>query len=146
MYRLAMSILFGALAIYRPQRREWVILWAISSIEWAAWMTFGRNDTPLYVIQSTAALLGGVALSAVGSRLAIYQAFVLLATLFAYLALSLDVAAGRHILIYNHFEAVTYGLVALQLVGVLPTIRTCLLLCVTNCGARLGYFQRGKEA
>lgn len=146
MYRLALLILFAALSAYRPHRSVWATLACVSAAELVAWGVCSPQEAPLYVIRATAALLGGLALCQIGSRLAFYQASVLLLTLVAYLALSIDVAAGEHVLIYNYFEAVIYGLVALQLVGVFPTIRDSFILRDSSSPVSMGHLQRDKKA
>ncbi len=146
MYRLALLSLFvGLVFAYPPHRRVWLAVACVSAAELAAWGIYGHNDPELYIIQSTAALLGGMALCSVGTKLAFYHAAVLALTLCAYLALSLDVAAGMHVLIYNYYEAVVYGLVAGQLIGIFPTVRACLILWHTVRPTSLGHFQGSKK-
>jgi len=61
------------------------------------------------------------------SLLGCYQSFILLLFLVANLALFYDVAQNKHILIYNNFEGVIYGLVSAQFFGVFVTkIRDCI--------------------
>lgn len=123
MYRVALLMLFVALALRGRDRASWVIVSAVCAAEAFAWAVYGHNDPELYVIQSTAALLGGVALVHVRTGAAIWQATVLALTLCAYAALAFDVAKGRSILIYDDYEAVIHGLVACQLIGVFPAVR-----------------------
>jgi hypothetical protein len=145
MYRLTLLALFVALASYRPHRSVWAVVSAVCAAELGAWTAYGHNDVELYVIQSTAALLGGIALCKVGTRLALYQAAIYAATLLAYLALALDVAAGSHFLIYNYYEAVIYGLVAGQLIGIFPTVRASLILYGAGPALNMGSLQGDKK-
>lgn len=145
MYRLGLCVLFAILAAYPPHRKVWAVVSCVCAAEFVAWGVFDRNDVGLYVMQSTAALLGGLALIRQDTRLSHYQAAVYVGTLAAYLALAVDVAAGKHIFIYNHFEAVIYGLVAGQLIGIFPTVRAGLVLCSPIGPPSVGSLQRSKK-
>lgn len=59
-------------------------------------------------------------------------------------AMSIDVAANRHILIYNHFEAVIHGLVACQLIRVFYTMAISVIHIRPNFASRMGHI-RGDE-
>jgi hypothetical protein len=144
-YSLGLCILFAILATYPPHRKVWAVVSCVCAAEFVAWGMFDRNDVELYVIQSTAALLGGLALIRQDAWLPRYQAAIYVGTLAAYLALAIDVAAGKHILIYNHFEAVIYGLVAGQLVGIFPTVRAGLVLCGPISAFSVGSLQRSQK-
>lgn len=123
MYRVALLMLFVALALRGRDRASWSIVSAVCAAEAFAWAAYGHNDPELYVIQSTAALLGGVALVHVRTSAAIWQATIFALTLCAYAALAFDVAKGRSVLIYDNYEAVIHGLVACQLIGIFPAVR-----------------------
>ncbi len=145
MYHAALLVLFAALATYRPHRSVWVVVALVSASVLAARLTYGHNDAELYVIRSTAALLGGLALCKIGTGLALYHALIYGLTLCAYWTLSIEVAAGTHIIIYNHFEAVIYGLIAGQLIGIFPTVWAGLTLWRTAGPTALGYNQGSKK-
>jgi len=145
MYHAGLLALFVTLAAYKPHRNVWVVVAFVTATVLCSRLAFGHNDAELYVIRSTAALLGGIALCKVGSRLALYHAGVYAVTLFAYLALAVDVALGRHFLIYNYYEAFIYGLVACQLLGVFPTVRACLVFRGPIRPPSVGHIQGGVE-
>lgn len=56
------------------------------------------------------------------TKLGYYQAFIQLIILIAYGCLEYDTGRGEHVLIYNNFEVVIYGLVASQFVAIFPEI------------------------
>lgn len=118
MYAAALLAIYVPLAICSNQKYVWAIVSIVTFTELMTRQFYGVNDMEPYVIRTTAALLGGLALCKVGGKLALWQAMVYLMTLIAYCALAFDVMANKHILIYNHFEAVIYGLVACQLAGI----------------------------
>jgi hypothetical protein len=118
MHHAALLFIFVPLACISKCKLVWVILSLVTFTEFIAWQFYNNNDIELYVIRTTVALLGGLELCKVGGKLALWQAMVYLMTLFSYCSLAFDVMANRHILIYNHFEAVIYGLVACQLAGI----------------------------
>ena len=146
MYRFVLLALFLSMCFSRQHRAVWLTVSAVCVAELFAWLAYGHNDAELYVIQSTAALLGGSALCRVNTKLALYYAAIYALTLCAYLALALDVAVGRPVLIYNYYEAVIYGLVAGQLIGIFPTIWARLVLRRPICPASLGHIQGSKKA
>lgn len=118
MHCAALLLIYGALTFLSKHKKTLAIVFIVTLSEFIAWLFYGNNDIELYMIRTTAALLGGLALCKVGGKLALWQAMVYLMTLIAYCALAFDVMANKHILIYNHFEAVIYGLVACQLAGI----------------------------
>jgi len=122
-YRVALLMFFVVLALRGKDRASWVVVSVVCAAEAFAWAVYGHNDPELYIIQSTAALLGGTALAHIRTSAAVWQATVLALTLCAYAALAFDVAKGRSILIYDDYEAVIHGLVACQLLGVFPAVR-----------------------
>jgi len=109
-------------------------------------LIYGHNDIELYVIRATAALFGGLFLCKISSKLAIWESLVYFSTLLAYLALSIDIAANRHILIYNHFEAVIHGLVACQLIGVFYTMAISVIHIRSNSASRMGHIRGDKTS
>ena len=122
-YLVVCAVLFGALAIYRPHRKEWLTLCVVTVLNFILTCVLTNEDPLLYKIVPTVTFVGAVVLCIPRTTLGFYQAIVLLATLVTYAALAYDVAHGRHILIYNNYEAFIYGLVGCQLIGVFPTLR-----------------------
>lgn len=145
MYQLCLAALFASLAVYRPHRYEWGVLAILLLSTWTNTIVFSNNDIELYFIRAVLTTLACTALILRGSTLSMYQSVILLLTLLAYGALAIDVAQGERVLIYNHYEAIIYGLVIFQLIGVYPTIRAGYSDWVAGRKPRLEYFQTGKR-
>lgn len=145
MYAVALLMIYVPLSIWSKHQHVWAIVSAVTFVELTARLFYGHNDFELYVIRTTAALLGGLFLCKIGSKLAVWESLVYFSTLLAYLALSIDVAANHHILIYNHFEAVIHGLVACQLVGIFYTMAISAVHIRPNFASRMGHI-RGDKA
>lgn len=127
MYHAALVLTFLLFALPRGTRKVWLVLALVSACELSARLIYDHNDPGLYIMRSTATLLGGLALCRTGTWLGRWQVRVYAATVAAYVALAFDVVMGRHVLIYNYFEGVIYGLVACQLAGILPAIRNFII-------------------
>lgn len=144
MYHAALVFTFLLFALPRETRKVWLVLAIVSACELSARLIYGHNDHGLYIMRSTAALLGGLALCRTGTRLGRWQVKVYAVTVAAYVALAFDVVMGRHVLIYNYFEGVIYGLVACQLAGILPSIRNFIISLGATNPFGLGNLRRGK--
>jgi len=121
-YLLCISALFLVLSKYEKHRTPWLILCVMSFALWVNVQLCDVEGVVLYWHRALIVTAAGVLLLKNASVLAFYQAIVLLATLVTYAALAYDVAHGRHILIYNNYEAFIYGLVGCQLLGIFPTL------------------------
>lgn len=121
-YLYLTSAAFLALSLYRPHRKAWLALCALSITTALNREYYAHTDWQLYAIRAGATLAVGIYLLSKWSAIRFYHAIVLSCTLMAYAALEFDVSQGRHVLIYNNYEAVIYGLVTLQLLGTVPTI------------------------
>lgn len=119
-YLLLCTIIFLSLALYR---REWLILAMMTYCNYLLTVVYSSADPMLYKLVPVVTCIGALRLCWYRTTLGFYHAIILLLTLIAYAALAFDVSQGRHILIYNNYEAVIYGLVACQFVAVLPAIR-----------------------
>src|SRR5690606_18821774 len=146
MYAVALLIIYVPLSIWSKHRHVWAIVSFVTIIELMSRLIYGHNDIELYVIRATAALFGGLFLCKISSKLAIWESLVYFSTLLAYLALSIDIAANRHILIYNHFEAVIHGLVACQLIGVFYTMAISVIHIRSNSASRMGHIRGDKTS
>ena len=146
MHCAALLLIYGALTFLSKHKKTWAIVFMVTLSEFIAWLFYGNNDIELYMIRTTAALLGGLALCKVGGKLALWQAMVYLMTLIAYCALAFDVMANKHILIYNHFEAVIYGLVACQLAGIFYPLAPAFVHTCYRVKAWVGCLRRNEGA
>lgn len=118
------AVLFGVLGLYR---KEWLTLFFVTVTNYCLTCVLSNEDPILYAIVPTVTFVGAVALCVPRTTLGFYHAIILLFTLVAYAALAYDVAHGRHILIYNDYEGVIYGLVACQIIAIFPTLRAIYL-------------------
>lgn len=121
-FMLLLTILFLAMASYKAHRVEWLIIATVTVLVFINLHLFDSNDPRLYWNRAAITFLGASALCVRCSFIGYYHAVVFVLTLCAYGALAYDVSQGAHILIYNHYEAVIYGLVGCQLIGIFPTI------------------------
>jgi hypothetical protein len=144
MHCAALLFIYGPLTFLSKHKKTWAIVFMVTLSEFIAWQFYGNNDIELYVIRTTAALIGGLALCRVGGKLALWQAMVYLMTLFSYCALAFDVMANKHILIYNNFEAVIYGLVACQLAGICCPLAPAFIHTSYRVKAWVGCFRKNE--
>ena len=145
-YQLLLCALFAVLAVYRPHRFEWGVLSILFLLTWVNTLLFGKNDVELYVIRSTLTMIAGSLLVVRWTPLSIYQALTLLLTLSAYGMLEFDVSQGEHVLIYNYYEAVIYGLVICHFLGIYPTLRDSYNDWITGRELGLEHLQRGSRS
>jgi hypothetical protein len=109
--------------MYRPHRKEWLILAVMTILVWINTDVFDRNDQQLYINRAVITFIGGTMLVLRRSFIGCYHSVILLLTLCAYLALAFDVSQGRAILVAGEtYRTIIYGLVGCQLMGIFPTI------------------------
>lgn len=131
-YLFACSVYFGLLALHRSASFEWFTLAVMTMCVFVSYSILGAESDALYQIVPFITTMGATTLCFKRTKLGFYQAFILLLTLCAYAALAYDVSRGEHYLIYNHYEAVIYGLVYLQLAGTFPTLRLIVRDYISN--------------
>jgi len=134
------------LTVYRPHRYEWGVLSFLLLATWVNTLVYDHNDVELYVIRSTLTMIAGSLLVIRWTPLSVYQACVLLLTLSAYGMLEFDVSQGEHVLIYNYYEAVIYGLVTCQLFGVYPTVRNSYIDYIASRTPWMEHLQRDSRS
>lgn len=100
----------------------------------------------IYILVPAVTSIGAVALCTSASFLGFYQSAILLLTLVAYVALEFDITQGAHVLIYNNYEAVIYGLVGCQFITIYPTIRLTYNDIIKYRFGRNGNNKRGQRA
>lgn len=122
-FMLVMSIFFAVLASHKRYSSEWSILSGLLFLTWINTSVYSAVDPELYFIRALLTIIAALALLRCKSRMGLYHCFILLLTLIAYGMLAYDVSQHRHVLIYNYYEAVIYGLVVCQLISSYPTIR-----------------------
>jgi hypothetical protein len=120
-YLLLCVLAFALLSLHR---REWIVLCVMTLCNFAITCVYDNTDQVLYQLVPIVTFAGAGALCLFKTNLGFYQAAVLLVTLVAYAALAFDVSQGRHILIYNNYEAVIYGLVGCQFAAIFPALRS----------------------
>lgn len=123
MYLICCSLAFLALSIPRSDRSTWLALAVLSILLLVNKSVFSVEGDLLYVVRAAMTLIVGVFIVYQGTIVALYQAFILTLILLAYAALAFDVSQGQHVLIYNNYENVIYGLVACQFIGATTKIR-----------------------
>ncbi len=123
MYMLFMSILFLVLSAHEKYRFEWRVLSGLLFMTWINICVYSSTDPELYFIRAVLTIVAALLLLSVKSKFGLIQSIILLLTLIAYGMLAYDVSQRAHILIYNYYEAVIYGLVICQLISIYPTIR-----------------------
>jgi hypothetical protein len=90
---------------------------------WINICIYSSTDPELYFIRAILTLFAALTLLKANSKFGLIHALILLLTLMAYAMLAYDVSQNGHILIYNYYGAVIYGLVICQLLTTYPTIR-----------------------
>lgn len=121
---ITLAVAFGLLAlIKRNERVEYGLLVAAYLSLSVITLLYDHNDSTLYWLRMLVAVAAGFALAARKTDLGWYQATIQAAILCSYGMLSYDVSQGQHVLIYNKFEMVIYGLAACQFIGVYKPIR-----------------------
>lgn len=121
-YLLACSVMFLVAACLGRNRFEWLTLSGLYAANYTLTLILGSEGSALYALVPIVTFVSAVMLCKPRTALGFYHAIILLSTLIAYAALAFDVSQGRHVLIYNNYEAVIYGLVGCQLVTVFTAL------------------------
>lgn len=145
MYMLFMSILFLILSTHNLYRFEWRILSCLLFMTWINICVYSSIDPELYFIRAVLTVVAALSLLTTKSRLGLYHSLILLLTLIAYGMLAYDVSQQAHVLIYNYYEAVIYGLVGCQLIGCYPTIRAGYYYFLANNSVNMEHGQVGEK-
>lgn len=140
-YLLCVAALFLALSTYKPHRTQWLIVGIMSLSLWINVQLCDVDGNVLYWHRAFIVMAAAVTLCITRTALGFYHAIILLTTLVTYAALAYDVAHGRHILIYNNYEAFIYGLVGCQLIAIFPTLWAAYRDYNSNRRARLEHLQ-----
>lgn len=117
---IALAAVFGLLSSFPRLRHTCLTLCALNLYLILIHLICDKNGNTLYLLEAIGTTLAAVSLCYGRS---FYQATILLATLCAYGALAYDISQGRHVLIYNNYETVIYGLIACQFVGIFTALR-----------------------
>ena len=144
-YLLFCAVFFLLLSIHEKYRFEWLTVSIMSALLWVNTEVWGHNDPELYFIRAVIVAVAALSLLTSKSRLALYHSLILLLTLIAYGMLAYDVSQQAHVLIYNYYEAVVYGLVACQLIGCYPTVRAGYYYFLTNNAVNMEHGQVGEK-
>lgn len=133
-----LSVVFGLLYIL-TKRKEWLALCVLNVLLLINCELYGKNDDMLYYNRSIASFLVGCFMVWRGGILGFYQAIIQLLILCTYAALAYDVSHGEHILIYNHYETVIYGLVTCQFIGIFKDLQRINLVGCSSYFANRSY-------
>lgn len=145
MYMLLMSLLFLILSIHERYRFEWLVLSGLLFMTWVNTCLYEAVDPELYFIRSVLTIIAALLLLKPKSIMGFCHSLILLLTLIAYGMLAYDASQQAHILIYNYYEAVIYGLVICQLIACYPTIRAGYSYWAANNPFNLESSQVGEE-
>ncbi len=126
----------------RTRRVEWFVMFVITITVVMNDALLHHDDPQLYVNQAVITFIGALILSVFSTTLGFYQSIIYLLTLVAYGALQYDVDNGRHILIYNHYEVVIYGLITCQFIPLFPKAPNFIRDFITNSRAMLANLRR----
>lgn len=118
-----LAVTFGLLAINPKVRYVCSLLCGLNVLLLIVTTFCDRNGDTLYWLRTISTTAVAVLACIPRTTIGYYQSVVLLATLCAYAALAYDVSQGQHVLIYNSYETVIYGLVACQFIGIFTAIR-----------------------
>lgn len=119
----ALAVAFGLLATHPKVRYVCSLLCGLNVFLLIVTTFCDRNGDTLYWFNTIGSTTVAIAACIHGGKHGYYQAFIQLCILCAYAALAYDVSQGQHVLIYNSYETVIYGLVACQFVGIFTAIR-----------------------
>ena len=123
----------------------WAIIGFVFYCLWVNKTYLDVTDMRLYYIRAFIAFFTALIFILFMTKFSLYQAFIQLLILCAYGALEYDIAQGAHILIYNNYEAVIYGLVASQFIAILPELWTRISNYYTSHIAGGGHSKRFKR-
>ncbi len=122
MFFLTLAAAFGLLAIHPKTRYTCTLLCALNVFLFTSTSLCDKNGDTLYLLRTIAATVVAVLSCVPRTTLGYYQSIIQLCILCSYSALAYDVSQGQHVLIYNNYEMVIYGLVACQFVGFFTAI------------------------
>ena len=129
--------------LHKDHRSIWLIVSACMLLQWFNVQFTDVEGVCRYWNRAVITTVAGTCLLIrPRSWLSFYHSIVLLVTLVTYAALAYDVAHGRHILIYNNYEAFIYGLVGCQLIAIFPTLWAAYRNYHSSCRAWLVNLQR----
>lgn len=113
---------FGLLAIHPKVRYVCMLLCGLNTFLLIITVLCDKNGNALYLLGTIGTTAVAVLACIPRTTIGFYQAFIQLAILCSYVMLAYDVTQGEHVLIYNNYETVIYGLVACQFVGIFSAI------------------------
>lgn len=132
MYLTYYALAFALFAIPKDNRFVWLSLCVLCVLLKCNTLVFDVSDSLRYIARTSLICVFAHILLFRFSKLSCYQSFILFLFLAANFALLYDVANKKHILIYNNFEAVIYGLVACQFIGFIPKVWNIIYNWYTN--------------
>lgn len=160
MYLLACSALFLVAAAFKPIRRECLILFIASLLTGLFAIGLSPDGNARYWLRAAVTTSAAIALCGCRSKFGFYQASIYSATLIVYALLSFDVAQYTawvqngsiglepvSIVWGERYKELTHGLVILQLVGILPCLRSIFLSIrssLHHSAANLHWVKRGE--
>lgn len=140
------SLIFSFLAIFKCTRNEAILLAILSIVLWCNKEYYNATDNELYYVRSFLAFISANIFMLFKTTTGIYQSVIQLIVLIAYVSLAYDVANNKHILIYNNFEVIIYGLVLCQFAGFFPSVWNCINNWYTDIIANSKYIYRNQKA
>lgn len=123
MFFVILAVAFGLLAIHPKVRYVCCLLCGLNTFLLIISLLCDKNGDTLYLLRTIGTTATAVLACIPRTTIGFYQAFIQLAILCSYVMLAYDVTQGKHVLIYNNYETVIYGLVACQFVGIFTAIR-----------------------
>lgn len=122
-FLLTIVVAFGLLATIPKTRTVCLTLCGLNIFLLIITLLCDRNGDALYLLSAVGSTFAAVLLCVPKTITGYYQSIIQLCILCSYGALAYDVSQGQHVLIYNNYETVIYGLVACQFVGIFTAIR-----------------------
>lgn len=120
---LTLAVVFGLLAIPKQTRYVYAILCGLNVSLLIMTTLCDKNGDALYWLRMVAAFIAGSLMVKRNDTFGYYHAIIQVCIMCAYAMLSYDVSQGKHVLIYNDYETVIYGLITCQFVGVHKSLR-----------------------
>ena len=125
-YLLICSITaFATVFITKTNARVWCVLGFVYLTLWLCNMVFDPYEMGLYILRAFLAFFTAKILLSIKSKMGLYQAFMQLLMLVAYGMLEYETGLGEHVIIYNNFEAVIYGLATGQFLAIFSELWAC---------------------
>lgn len=122
MFFIFLAVAFALLASIRKVRNVCIALCTLNTFLLFVTLLCDKNGDALYLLRAIGTTVCAISLCIPKTALGFYQAVIQLAILCGYAALAYDVSQGKHILIYNNYEMVIYGLVACQFAGIFTSL------------------------